>query len=132
MKNRKLMILIASITTLILGPGAGHLLLKEWKKAIFFISLAIALFTILAINFISDVGRDTLMAVFNFQETQNLQQFKEIYAKFQESNPNTILFFDILFSALWAYSIVDIFLIAKSKDIIKNDENDNKEEDNEN
>jgi len=123
MNKKRLMVLLASMTTLILGPGAGHLLLKEWKKALFFISLAIALFSMLAINFISDVGRDTVMAVLNFQETQNLQQFKEIYAKFQELNPKTILFFDIAFSALWAYSIVDIFLIAKSKDVLKKDEN---------
>lgn len=123
MNKKRLMILLASMTTLILGPGAGHLLLKEWKKAIFFISLAIALFSMLAINFISDVGRDTVMAVLNFKETQNLQQFKEIYAKFQELNPRMILFFDIALSALWAYAIVDIFLIAKSKDVLKKDEN---------
>lgn len=132
MNKKNLMMLLASIITLLLGPGAGHLILKEWKKAIFFISLAIALFSMLAINFISDVGRDTLMAVLNFQETQSLQQFKEIYTKFQELNPKMILFFDIALSALWAYSIVDIFLIAKSKDVSKKDENNEKEQDNKN
>lgn len=132
MNKRKLVVLLAAVTTFILGPGAGHLLLKEWKKAIFFISLTIILFSMLAINFISDVGKETVMAVLNFKETQNLQQFKEIYAKFQELNPKTILFFDIAFSALWAYAIVDIFLIAKSKDAPKNDGNNKKEEDNEN
>ena len=132
MNKKNLMILFAAVTTLLLGPGAGHLLLKEWKKAIFFILLAIALFSVLAINFISDVGRDTVMAALNFQETQSLQQFKEIYTKFQELNPKMILFFDIALSALWAYSIVDIFLIAKSKDVPKKDENNDKEQDNEN
>lgn len=126
MNKNKLVILLAAMSTLILGPGAGHLILKKWKKSIFFISLAIALFAILAINFISDIGRDTLMTVLNFQQTQNLQQFKEIYAKFRELNPKTILFFDILFSALWAYSIVDIFIPAGNKD------SGAKEEDNEN
>lgn len=132
MNKRKFVVLIAALTTFILGPGAGHLLLKEWKKAIFFISLAIALFIMLAINFISDVGNDTVIAVLNFKETQSLEKFKEIYYKFQELNPKTILFFDVAFSALWAYAIVDIFLIAKSKDAPKNDENNKKEKDNEN
>jgi hypothetical protein len=116
------------MTTLLLGPGAGHLILKQWKKALFFISLAVALFAILAINFISDVGRDTITAVINFQGTQSLEKFKEIYYKFQELNPKTILFFDIFFSALWAYSIVDIFISAGNKDAGTKE----KEEDNEN
>lgn len=128
MNKSKLIILLASMTTLLLGPGAGHLILKQWKKALFFISLAVALFAILAINFISDVGRDTITAVINFQETQSLEKFKEIYYKFQELNPKTILFFDIFFSALWAYSIVDIFISAGNKDAGTKE----KEEDNEN
>jgi hypothetical protein len=126
MNKKKLIILLASMTTLLLGPGAGHLILKQWKKALFFISLAVALFVILAVNFISDVGRDTITAVINFQETQSLEKFKEIYYKFQELNPKTILFFDIFFSALWAYSIVDIFISSGNKD------SGAKEEDNEN
>lgn len=126
MNKKKLIILLASMTTLLLGPGAGHLILKQWKKALFFISLAVALFIILAVNFISDVGRDTITAVINFQETQSLEKFKEIYYKFQELNPKTILFFDIFFSALWAYSIVDIFISSGNKD------SGAKEEDNEN
>jgi hypothetical protein len=128
MNKKKLIILLASMTTLLLGPGAGHLILKQWKKALFFISLAVALFVILAVNFISDVGRDTITAVINFQETQSLEKFKEIYYKFQELNPKTILFFDIFFSALWAYSIVDIFISAGNKDAGTKE----KEEDNEN
>ncbi len=126
MNKSKLIILLASMTTLLLGPGAGHLILKQWKKALFFISLAVALFAILAINFISDVGRDTITAVINFQGTQSLEKFKEIYYKFQELNPKTILFFDIFFSALWAYSIVDIFISAGNKDAgTKEKEEDN-------
>jgi len=128
MNKSKLIILLASMTTLLLGPGAGHLILKQWKKALFFISLAVALFVILAVNFISDVGRDTITAVINFQGTQSLEKFKEIYYKFQELNPKTILFFDIFFSALWAYSIVDIFISAGNKDAGTKE----KEEDNEN
>lgn len=119
MNKDKLTILLASVVTLILGPGAGHLIIKEWKKAIFFIILALALFIILASTFISAVGHETLEAVANFQ---NIEQFKNIYYKFQEDNPNTMLLFNICFAGLWAYSIVDLFRIARSKGIFIKDE----------
>ena len=41
MKKDKLIVLFASLVTVILGPGAGHLIIKEWKKAALFISLAL-------------------------------------------------------------------------------------------
>ncbi len=119
MNKDKITLLLASAVTLILGPGAGHLIIKEWKKAIFFITLALILFLILASTFVSTVGHETLEAVANFQ---NIEQFKNIYYKFQEENPNTMLMFNIFFAGLWAYSIVDLFKIAKAKGIfIKNE-----------
>ena len=36
MNKDKLTLLLASLVTLMLGPGTGHLIIKEWKKAIFF------------------------------------------------------------------------------------------------
>lgn len=133
--RKKLTVLLAAGLTLLLGPGAGHLILKEWKKAIFFISLAMALFSIIAINFISEVGRDAIMAVANMQGVPDMGQFKELYYKFQDENPKMILFFDVTLSALWAYSIVDIFITAKIKGMFKKDaqkEDDNDENNNEN
>lgn len=108
----KITLFLATIVTLLLGPGAGHLIIKEWKKAIFFITLALALFFMLASTFISSVGQETLEAVATFQ---NIEQFKNIYAKFQEDNSNTMLLFNIFFAGLWAYSIVDLFRIARLK-----------------
>jgi len=114
MNKDKITLLLASIVTLILGPGAGHLIIKEWKRAIFLISLSLALFLILAITFVSTVGHETLEVIANFQ---NMEQFKNIYYKFQEDNPNSILIFNIFFAALWAYSIVDLFKIARAKGV---------------
>ena len=57
MNKDKITLLLASIVTLVLGPGAGHLIIKEWKRAIFFITLAMALFLILASTFVSSVGQ---------------------------------------------------------------------------
>lgn len=107
------------MATLILGPGAGHLVIREWKKALFFIILAFGLFLILGINFVSDAGKETLAAVTNYE---NLEQFKNIYYKFQENNPTMMLLFDVSFSALWAYSIVDLFIIAKNKGVLKKEQ----------
>ncbi len=117
MKNDKLLILFASLVTIVLGPGAGHLVIKEWKKAIFFITLALALFFVLCITFVSEVGTETLNAVLTYTNINDLEKFRDIYYQFQDNNPKAILFFDILFSGLWAYSIVDIFMIGKKKGI---------------
>lgn len=119
MNRDKLTILLAGMTTVILGPGAGHLIIKEWKRAVFFISLAFALFIILGITFISDVGQETLNAVANFN---NIEQFRSIYYKFQDNNPKMMLFFDVFFAALWAYSIVDLFIIAKNRGIFRKEQ----------
>ncbi len=116
MNRDKLMLLLASMATLVLGPGAGHLVLREWKKAVFFITLALVLFLILGMNFISEVGQEALKSVKSYE---NLEQFKNLYYGFQENNPKMILFFDVFFSALWAYSVVDLFMIAKNKEIFK-------------
>ena len=115
MKNGKLLILLASLVTVVLGPGAGHLIIKEWKKAIFFISLALALFFVLCITFVSEVGAETLNAVLSYTNIDDLEKFKDVYYKFQDNNSKVMLIFDVLFAGLWAYSIVDIFMIGKQK-----------------
>ena len=119
MNKGKITLFLACVVTLVLGPGAGHLVIKEWKQAIFFITLALALFLILASTFVSAVGHETLDAVANFQ---NIEQFKDIYSKFQEDNSGTMLMFNIFFAGLWAYSIVDLFRISKSKGVFIKEE----------
>lgn len=120
MKKEKLIVLFASLVTVILGPGAGHLIIKEWKKAAFFISLALALFFILCMNFVSEVGQETLSAVLNYTNINDIEQFKNIWYKFQDDNPKLMLIFNIFFAGLWSYSIVDIFFIAKKKGVFNN------------
>lgn len=120
MKKEKLIVLFASLVTVILGPGAGHLIIKEWKKAAFFISLALALFFILCMNFVSEVGQETLSALLNYTNINDIEQFKNIWYKFQDDNPKLMLIFNIFFAGLWSYSIVDIFLIAKKKGVFNN------------
>ena len=120
MKKEKLIILFASLVTVILGPGAGHLIIKEWKKAAFFIAVALVLFFILCMNFVSEVGQETLSAVLDYTNINNIEQFKNIWYKFQDDNPNMMLIFNIFFAGLWSYSIVDIFLTAKKKGVFNN------------
>lgn len=119
MNKDKLALLLASLVTLMLGPGAGHLIIRQWRKAIFFITLSLALFLILASTFVSSVDNEVLSTVTKFQ---NIEQFKILYEKFQQDNSNTILMFNIFFAGLWAYSIVDLFKIARAKGVFEKKE----------
>lgn len=119
MKNKKLILILAGMITLLLGPGAGHLIIKEWKRAVFFIALAFSLFIILASIFINSVGTEFLESVKGFQ---NINQFRSIYESFQEENQNTMLMFNILFAGVWASSIVDLFKIIKNKEFMEEKE----------
>lgn len=113
MNRNKLILFLSCVVTLVLGPGTGHLVIKEWKRAVFFIAFSLVLFLILASTLVSSVGKETLETVANFQD---IEQFKNIYYKFQENNPNIMLMFNIFFAGLWAYSIVDLFKIARTKE----------------
>jgi len=112
--NKKFIIFLSALVTLMLGPGAGHLLLKQWKKAIFFISLSFGLFLILGINFLSDMGQENITAILNLSADERFDKFKDLYVQFQNTYDKTMLFFDVCFAAVWAYSIVDIFISAKN------------------
>ena len=119
MNKDKLLLLSASLVTLMLGPGTGHLVIKQWKRAILFIAVSFLLMLILAATFVSSVGRETVETVANFQ---NIEQFKNIFYKFKETNFANMFIFNILFAALWAYSVVDLFKIIKNKNVLKKEE----------
>ena len=119
MNKDKITLLLASVVTLMFGPGMGHLIIKEWKRAILFISVSCILLLVLSAVFVSNVNRETLEAITNFK---NIEQFKNLYSEFQQTNPKSVLMFNILFAALWAYSIVDLFKITKNKNILKKEE----------
>ena len=97
MNKNKLILFSACMVTLLLGPGTGHLIMKEWRRAVLFITIALVLFLILASTFVSAVGHENLEAVAKFQ---NIEQFKNIYYKFQEDYPNKMLMFNILYAAV--------------------------------
>ena len=125
MKN-KLIFLLASFITLLGGPGTGHLIIKEWKKAAIFIFAALALVALLSYKFVSSVGQETMDAIMSFQNidpfmiesgvANSLEKFKEIFYKFKEENSAFMWMFNISFAALWAYSIYDLFKFMKAKE----------------
>ena len=116
MNKEKILIFFAAFVTLIFGPGTGHLLLKQWKKAVFFIVLSLCLFIILGINFISELGTDTVTSILTLPPAERFEQINDFYSKFQNINTKMMLFFDVCFAALWAYSIVDIFVSTRNND----------------
>lgn len=113
MNKEKFIIFLAAFVTLLLGPGAGHLLLKQWKKAVFFISVAVGLFIILGVNFISEIGQDAVSSLLTLPPAERFKQISDLYFKFQNNNTKMMLFFDTCFAAVWAYSIVDIFISVR-------------------
>lgn len=102
--------LIASSLTLFLGPGVGHLFLKQFRKAAFFIVGSLAIVFAFAIyisqylikNFPADA------AALNIKDS--VQFLYNLYSK----NPTALIIFEAVFAAFWAYSIVDVMLTARA------------------
>lgn len=92
--------IVAVVITFLLGPGAGHLFIRKFKKGLFFI-LASLLF---AVHFALQISK---ALVANPAAAQNPMQ---LLKEFSAANPKLVLMYDIVFAALWAYAIVDILL----------------------
>ncbi|MCK9582193.1 MAG: hypothetical protein M0Q46_01015 [Endomicrobiales bacterium] len=96
---------LAMVITVLLGPGIGHLLIFRYKKAIMFI-LASALITFgLALYLSGILGQKEIELL-----KHNPLNFFQFVA---ENQPNALKVYNVLFAALWAYAILDLFLDAK-------------------
>ncbi|MFH1369167.1 MAG: hypothetical protein ABII64_08580 [Elusimicrobiota bacterium] len=108
-------IIFSAILTLFLGPGVGHLYLKRWKKGTMFIAAALGLLILLAWRFITSIKReawDSIMAL--SQQDLMTQQLTEMYNNFTQSYSSFIFYYDLIFAGIWAYALIDGFIIARS------------------
>jgi len=96
---------LAMTITILLGPGMGHLLVHKFKKAILFI-LASALITFALALYLSGILGPKEIELLK----HNPLNFFQFVA---ENQPNALKVYNILFAALWAYAILDLFLDAK-------------------
>lgn len=97
-------IAIAVALTLLLGPGAGHLFLKKFKRAILLILATLSAAIVLAVT----IGLNIPPA--QLQGANPTQLFQSYIAE----HPSTIFVFDAVFAAVWAYALVDAFTLAKA------------------
>ena len=96
--------LISLSLTVLLGPGVGHIYLRKFKKAILLILATLVTAIHLAwtasqkISIIPDV---------------NAENITYYLTEFTKNNPDTMIYYDIIFAALWAYALVDVYLESK-------------------
>jgi len=96
--------LIAVIITILLGPGAGHIYLRKFKKG----ALLIAAGLLVAVHMAIKIAGAIKPADLSAENMANLLQ------EFYRNNPRLILAYDFLLAALWSYAIVDIIIFMKN------------------
>jgi len=99
--------IISLALTLLLGPGIGHLYLRKFKKAFLLITL-----TLLAAVHLAWRVSKTIPNIANMSSDAVLQFFQD----FTKSNSGIMLYYDIIFAAVWAYALVDAFIISRHLD----------------
>lgn len=101
--------IVAILLTLFLGPGIGHLYLKKYKKAVMFIAVSLFFAFLQAWEIIKTVPTNQLAAL-------KADDITTIFNNFAVSYPRTLMIYDVIFAAIWAYAIVDAYL--KSRETI--------------
>ena len=96
--------IISVALTLLLGPGVGHLYLKKFKKAALLIGV-----TLLAAVHLAWRAGSSLSNTANISADTAVQLFQE----FTKNNSNLMFIYDIVFAAVWAYAVVDAFLVSR-------------------
>lgn len=93
---------VAVLLTFMLGPGVGHLYLRQFKRGILFIAASIGFAVALAVYVVKTMMPDINAA----NASQLLQQFSA-------GNTHFMLYFNVAFAAIWAYAVVDVIMITR-------------------
>lgn len=94
---------VAVVFTLLMGPGMGHLYLRQFKRGIALIVASLVCAVVLALHVIKTMAPD----INTTDPSQMLQQFSA-------GNGHFMLYFNIVFAAIWAYAIVDVIRITRT------------------
>lgn len=106
-------IIISLALTILLGPGVGHLYLKRFLKGAVLICA-----TLLAVLHLSWMVARTVPAAAALTADNALKYMQD----FTRNHSSLMFYYDVIFAAIWAYALVDAFLISK-KDLIRKDRN---------
>ncbi|MBN1621389.1 MAG: hypothetical protein JW871_02220 [Endomicrobiales bacterium] len=93
---------ISIALTILLGPGVGHLYLRYFKQGILLIIATLFFALHQALKVVASVPKEELSNI-----TQ--QEISYLFQKFAVEFPRTIFLYDIIFAAIWAYALVDVF-----------------------
>lgn len=93
---------LALFLTFFLGPGIGHLLYRQWRKAVSFIIATL----FLGVSFFAQIAR-TIPESKNITPEVITEQIK-IYIF---HNPGAFTLYCIILAALWAYALTEIILM---------------------
>ncbi len=97
---------ISVALTLLLGPGVGHLYLRKFRKAAILIGATLLAAAHLAWRVskimpnVSDMSSDAVL---------------QFFQNFTKSNSGIMIYYDIIFAAVWAYAIVDCLVISRGQ-----------------
>ena len=107
---------LALSATLFLGPGVGHLFLRQHKKAFILIGICLFFVTVTAVAVMLSADMSNVPKDY---ESMNIF-FKELLRE----NMKMMLIIDIPVAGAWAYAILDILRHAFSeyKEKMKNEE----------
>ena len=97
-------ILISVSLTLLLGPGVGHLYLRKFKKAVLLIGATLLTAAHLAWKVSASFPNPANIT------SENAMQF---FQDFTKNNSGIMFIYDVIFAAIWAYAVVDVFLISR-------------------
>jgi hypothetical protein len=98
-------ILVALVITLFLGPGAGHIYLRRFMRGIALILATLASAAHMAWRIGNSLPVNTI----------TLQNYNEVFQRYFLDHPRTVFLYDAFFAALWAFALVDAYLIASRK-----------------
>jgi hypothetical protein len=99
--------IISILLTLLLGPGVGHLYLKSFKKAWALIGLTVLGAGAFVFHALKGLKPEQILAI---------QGDPGAFARSLTTGKSAPgLFFDIFFAAIWAYALVDGYIICRHK-----------------
>ena len=94
------------IITLLLGPGAGHIYLKKYKKGTALIIGALCLAAVFVSRMAKDIASNLTVA------TQ--AEAAKLIMDYSSSHPKAMLYLDIAFALLWSYSLIDVYYQSRT------------------
>ena len=98
--------LVSILLTLFLGPGMGHLYIKKYKKALTFIAISLFFALLQAWEVVKTIPKDQIATI-------KANDVTSIFNNFAVNYPRTLMVYDVIFAAIWAYAIVDAYIKSR-------------------